>query len=274
MVPEAPIYVCLYGGTGIGKLLHPLGKRYYRSLLRGVGIADVLDCGELISLPGAGLLHYLVRDENADRVLDHKFPRGAKFITMGHSQGALRSELHALRHPEDVLASVGISGPFEHAPLATWSSWVPWLPSGVRQMAKGSDQLTEIQLRARQLAFLRRYGDPGAMPELHRIATTDDWVVPRDSAWFLTDEYPSELAFRYLLAHKSLSVPEDVDLILASRWYTNHLGEVLAPQLVKLIAGIVRRHHETFALADPNGRSCVASSLHGTGRRSFYAYIS
>lgn len=249
METEAPIYVCLYGGTGIGKLLHPLGKRYYRSLLKGVGIADVLDCGELISLPGAGLLDYLIRDEEADHVVAHKFPRNAKFIVMGHSQGALRADQHALQHPEQVLASIGISGPFEHAPLATWCNWMPFLPSGVRQMAKGSDQLTEIQLRAKQLAFLRRYGDLGPMPEIHRIATTDDWVVPCDSAWFLTDEYPPELLFRYLLSHKPQSVPEDVELILASRWYTNHLFEVLAPELVQLIAGIVQRHHDSFALA-------------------------
>lgn len=249
METEAPIYVCLYGGTGIGKLLHPLGMRYYRSLLGGVGIADVLDCTHLISLPWAGLADYVVRYAGASRVRNHKLGKDAKLIVIGHSQGALQAEMHAYRHPELVVASVGISGPFEHAPLATWSNWMPWLPSGVRQMAKGSDQLTEIQLRAEQLAAMQRLGDPAPLPEIHRIATTDDWLVPRDSAWFLTNKYPSDLSFRYLLCPKPQPVPENVDLILAPRWYTNHLGEVLAPQLVALIAGIVQRHHDAYALA-------------------------
>lgn len=243
METDERIYLCFVGGTGIGKLLLPLGEIYYSRMLKGIGIEGVIECPELTALPWGGLLDYPIRHAGVNRVREHKLGKNIKLILVGHSQGALEVELHALRHPEYVLASIGISGPFEHAPLATHlARWLPWVPDGVRQMAKGSPQLREIQRLADQHAFLRSYGDIAPLPELHRVAAALDPLVPRDSAWFLSNSYPDELVYRYLLSSWKQPVPDGVELIQTSLWFSEHLGEVFAPELIEVIKGIVRRH--------------------------------
>lgn len=240
----------LYGGTGVGKIVHWVAVIYYQELALAAGGAHI------VSLAFAGLLHPVLRHRHAKEVRDHKSRLIRKLLfLLGHSQGAIEALWQAMqsviRNERPVEAVICLAGPFDGAPLASivkflehLPSWLRYVFDGILEMVQGSKQLERLQELVRIAASI-----PDAhLPHIYLIAAAHDGLVPLDSAWRLAAEYPASLVHRCLLLGGDGPPPEDLPegvIIIRTNWgMDNHLTMIGSRELQAYIEQIVWENHQ------------------------------